>query len=259
MLLEVNDLTVRFPGASRPAVEGAAFSLERGEILGLVGESGSGKSVTALCLGGLLLPGAKVSGSIRLEGRELLQCTEKELRALRGRETALVFQEPMASFNPVLPVGKQVEEALRVHTRLRSRERRERALAAMSAAELPEPETLYRRYPHELSGGQLQRAMLAAAVISEPKLLLSDEITTALDATVQVQILDLLARLARERNMAVLFISHDLRLVRKLCPRALVMKDGRIVEEGPVEDLFRAPREDYTRRLIAAIPTRERR
>ncbi len=255
-MLQVEHLSVRFPGSEALAVEDVSFSLNRGEILGLVGESGSGKSVTAQCLAGLLLPDAEVTGTICLEGQELTGASPAQLRAVRGKEVAMVFQEPMTSLNPVLRVERQVEEALRVHTRLNGRQRRDKALAAMAEAELPEPAALGRRYPHQLSGGQLQRAMIAAALVSEPKYLLCDEITTALDVTVQAQILDLLSRLSRERNMGVLFISHDLRLVKKLCHRALVMRGGRIVETGTVEELFRAPREAYTRRLLDAIPTR---
>ena len=250
-MLQVEHLSVRFPGGAAPAVEDVSFSLNRGEILGLVGESGSGKSVTAQCLAGLLLPDAEVTGTIRLEGQALTEASPAQLRAVRGKEVA------MTSLNPVLRVERQVEEALRIHTRLNGRQRRDKALAAMAEAELPDPAALGRRYPHQLSGGQLQRAMIAAALVSAPKYLLCDEITTALDVTVQAQILDLLSRLSRERNMGVLFISHDLRLVKKLCHRALVMRGGRIVETGAVEELFRAPREAYTRRLLDAIPTRD--
>ena len=261
-LLSVRDLRVRFHRAppGRYAVDGVTFSLEEGEILGLVGESGSGKTVTAMTVSGLLpRRQTQVSGSVILAGREILGSSEAQLRALQGSDLAVVFQEPMTSLNPVLRIGPQVEESLRFHTRLSAGERRQRALEAMAQAELPDPEALYRKYPHELSGGMLQRVMIAAAIVSRPKLLLADEPTTALDVTIQAQILALLKKLSLENHMAILFISHDLNVVRRLCRRVAVMQRGRLVETGTAEELFRAPREDYTRQLIAAIPTRERR
>ena len=176
----------------------------------------------------------------------------------RGNDLAVVFQEPMTSLDPVMRIGPQVEESLRVHTRLSAAERRERALEALRQAELPDPEAVYRRYPHELSGGMLQRVMIAAAIISRPKLLLADEPTTALDVTIQAQILALLRKLNRENGMAILFISHNLQVVRKLCENVAVMQKGRLVESGNVEQIFRAPEHDYTRQLIAAIPTRDK-
>ncbi len=260
-LLQVRDLRVHFRNAApeRYAVNGVSFSMAEGEILGLVGESGSGKSVTAMSVSGLLpRRRAEVSGSITLDGREILQCTERELRDIQGNALAVVFQEPMTSLDPVMRFGPLVEESLREHTRLSAAERKARALEAMAQAELPEPEKLYRKYPHELSGGMLQRVMIAAAIISRPRLLLADEPTTALDVTIQAQILALLKKLNRENGMAILFISHDLQVVRRLCTRVAVMQGGQIVEEGNVEDIFRAPQHDYTRRLIAAIPTRDK-
>ncbi len=260
-LLEVRDLRIHFNNAApeRNAVDGVSFSMEEGEILGLVGESGSGKTVTAMSVSGLLPLGrARTEGSITLAGREVLQCPERELRAIQGSDLAVVFQEPMTSLDPVMRIGPQVEESLRLHTRLTAPQRRRRALEAMAQAELPAPEDTYRRYPHELSGGMLQRVMIAAAIISRPKLLLADEPTTALDVTIQAQILALLRKLNRENHMAILFISHNLQVVRKLCTRVAVMQRGKIVEEGQVEDIFRAPQAEYTRRLIAAIPTRDR-
>jgi peptide/nickel transport system ATP-binding protein len=259
-LLEVKDLRVRFLSAAPDhyAVDGVSFSLAPGEILGLVGESGSGKTVTAMSISGLL-PWRQTEsrGSITLDGRELLQCSEEELLSIQGSELSVVFQEPMTSLDPVMRIGPQVEEALRLHTKLTAAQRRERALEAMTQAELPEPEKLYRKYPHELSGGMLQRVMIASAIISRPKLLLADEPTTALDVTIQTQILELLKKLNRENGMAILFISHNLHVVRKLCTRVAVMQHGKLVEEGNVEEIFRAPKHPYTKRLIAAIPTRE--
>lgn len=261
-LLQVQDLRIRFHNAApgRCAVDGVSFSVGEGEILGLVGESGSGKTVTAMSISGLLpRRNADVMGSITLEGREILQCSDRELLALQGNDIAVVFQEPMTSMNPTMRVGVQVEESLRVHTRLSRQERRQRALEALASVELPDPEGVYRKYPHELSGGMLQRAMIAAAIVSRPKLLLADEPTTALDVTIQGQILELMKKLNRETGMAVLFISHNLHVVRKLCTRVAVMQGGRLVEEGDVERVFRDPRHEYTKRLIAAIPTRDRR
>ena len=260
-LLEVRDLRIHFHNAApeRNAVDGVSFSMEEGEILGLVGESGSGKTVTAMSVSGLLPRGkADVSGSITLDGREILQCSERELRSIQGSDLSVVFQEPMTSLDPVMRIGPQVEESLRVHTHLNAGQRRQRALEAMAQAELPDPERVYRRYPHELSGGMLQRAMIAAAIVSRPKLLLADEPTTALDVTIQAQILELLKKLNRENHMAILFISHNLQVVRKLCNRVAVMQGGHLVEEGQVEDIFRSPQAEYTRRLIAAIPTRDK-
>ncbi len=260
-LLNVRDLRVHFHSAAqdRYAVNGVSFCLEAGEILGLVGESGSGKTITAMSISGLLPRSqAEVSGSITLDGQEILQCSEAHLRKIQGNDLSVVFQEPMTSLNPVMRIGPQVEESLRVHTKLSSEERRRRALEAMAQVELSDPEALYRKYPHELSGGMLQRVVIASAIISGPKLLLADEPTTALDVTIQAQILDLLKKLNREQGMAILFISHNLHVVRKLCARVAVMQGGHLVESGLVDDVFQNPQHAYTKRLIAAIPTREK-
>lgn len=259
-ILKVQDLRVHFHDAApdRFAVDGLSFSMAEGEIVGLVGESGSGKTVTAMSISGLLPKGkAQTSGSITLDGSEIFQCSDKELLDILGEELGVVFQEPMTSMNPVMRIGPQVEECLRVHTKLSKAERKARALEAMEWAELNDPETVYRKYPHELSGGMLQRVMIAAAIISRPKLLLADEPTTALDVTIQAEILELLKRLNREHGMAILLISHNLHVVRKLCSRVLVMKRGKLVEDRPAEEIFRDPRHEYTRQLITAIPTRE--
>ena len=260
-ILKVQDLRVRFRDAApdRFAVDRISFSMEEGEILGLVGESGSGKTVTAMSISGLL-PRNKVQtgGSITLDGSEIFQCSDRELRNILGDKLGVVFQEPMTSMNPVLRIGPQVEECLRVHTRLSGAGRKARALEALAQAELPDPEGVYRKYPHELSGGMLQRVMIAAAIISRPKLLLADEPTTALDVTIQAQILELLKKLNREQGMAILLISHNLHVVRKLCTRVAVMQRGRLVEDRPVEEIFRHPEHEYTQKLIAAIPTRDK-
>lgn len=260
-MLDVIDLRVRF--LSRPdkyAVDGVSFHMDDGEILGLVGESGSGKSVTAMAVSGLLpRRRTECSGSILLDGREMLNTDRDAIRAVQGKDLSVVFQEPMTSLDPVMRIGRQVEESLCIHTNMTAEQRKEAALHAMAEAELKDPESVYRKYPHELSGGMLQRVMIAAAIVSEPKLLLADEPTTALDVTIQAQILELLKKINREKGMGILFISHNLNVVRKLCTRVAVMHKGRIVETGAAEDVFYHPQEAYTQRLIAAIPTREKR
>ena len=261
-MLEIQDLHVRFRNApeGKEAVKGISFSMEQGEILGLVGESGSGKTVTAMALAGLLSKTrTEIAGRILFEGQDLLQASRESIRAIRGKDIAVVFQEPMTSMDPVMRIGPQIEEALLVHTSLSPEQRRAKALQAMADAELPDPEALYRKYPHQLSGGMLQRAMVAAAIISEPKLLLCDEPTTALDVTIQEGILALLKKINREKGTGILFISHNLHVVRKLCSRVAVMCKGELVEQGTVDHVFFHPQQDYTKRLIAAIPTRRKR
>jgi len=260
-ILKVENLKVHFHDAApdRFAVNGVSFTIGEGEILGLVGESGSGKTVTAMSISGLLPRGkADVSGSITLDGSEILQCSEAELLDILGEELGIVFQEPMTSMNPVMRIGPQIEECLRVHTKMSKAQRKEFALEAMAMAELDEPEKIYNKYPHELSGGMLQRVMIAAAIISRPKLLLADEPTTALDVTIQAEILQLLQRLNKQYNMAILLISHNLHVVRKLCKRVAVMQRGKIIEDRSVEEIFNDPQHEYTQKLIAAIPTRDK-
>lgn len=261
-MLDVKDLHIRFQKArgGREAVQGIDLHMDAGEILGLVGESGSGKTVTAMAISGLMNRSQSTcTGEIWLDGVELLSCDREQLRRLQGKDIGVVFQEPMSSMNPVMKIGPQIEESLRLHTKMSAKERRERALYVMAAVELPEPERIYDKYPHELSGGMLQRAMIAAALATRPKLLLCDEPTTALDVTIQAQILELLLRVNREFKIGILFISHDLNVVRKLCSRVAVMYRGQLVEEGPVSEVFFHPKEEYTKRLIAAIPTRKKR
>ena len=261
-MLDVKNLHIRFHKArgGREAVQGIDLHMNSGEIVGLVGESGSGKTVTAMAISGLMSRKQAVcTGEIWLDGVELLSCDREQLRHLQGKDIGVVFQEPMSSMNPVMRIGPQIEESLRLHTAMTAQERRARALYVMSAVELPEPEKVYDKYPHQLSGGMLQRAMIAAALTTRPKLLLCDEPTTALDVTIQAQILELLKRVTREFGIGILFISHDLNVVRKLCTRVAVMYRGQLVEEGPVEEVFFHPKEDYTKRLIAAIPTRKKR
>ena len=258
-MLEIRDLHVQFHTRDREAVSGVSLTIEDGEIVGLVGESGSGKSVTAMSIAGLLpRKQCRVSGDILLNARDLLHAERKELRKLHGAEIGVVFQEPMSSMDPLMRVGEQVGEVLRIHTDLSQEERRKKALEAMAAVELQNPEKLYHKYPHELSGGMLQRAMIAAAIVIEPALLLLDEPTTALDVTIQAQILQLLKRLNQERKISMLFISHNLNVVRKLCTRVAVMQRGELVETGTVDEVFYHPQHPYTQKLIESIPVRRR-
>ena len=258
-MLEIRDLHVQFHVSDHEAVRGIDLTVGDGEIVGLVGESGSGKTVTAMMIAGLLSPRqAAFRGQILLDGEDLLRSSGEQLRRIQGRDICVVFQEPMSAMDPTMRVGPQVEECLRVHTQLSRQERRQRALQALRDVDLPNAEEVYDKYPHELSGGMLQRAMIAAAILPQPRLLLADEPTTALDVTIQAQILELLRRLNRERGMSILFISNNLAVVRKLCNRVAVMEQGQIVEQGDVEQIFSAPQAPYTRRLIAAIPTRRK-
>ncbi len=259
-MVEIRDLHVRFHGALREAVSGVDLTIHDGEILGLVGESGSGKTVTAMTLSGLIeRKKVTLSGEVLFDGRDILRLPRAELRSVQGREIGVVFQEPMTAMDPLMRIGPQVEEALAVHTKLTKEERRIRALEALRDVDLPEPEELYRKYPHECSGGQLQRVMIAAAIVTNPHLLLLDEPTTALDVTVQAQILSLLGRLNRERGISMLLISHNLQVVRRICSRVAVMQRGHIVEEGEMERVFTNPQNAYTVELINAIPRRVRR
>ncbi len=258
-MLEIQDLHVKFNTRQREAVAGISLTIHDGEIAGLVGESGSGKTVTAMSVAGLLpRKQCTYSGQILLDGKELLHADRKILRQIQGKEIGVVFQEPMSAMDPLMKVGRQVEEVLLIHTSLSRGERKARALEALAAVELPDPEAVYGKYPHELSGGMLQRAMIAAAIVSRPELLLLDEPTTALDVTIQAQILELLKKLNRESGISMLFISHDLNVVRRLCTRVAVMQRGELVEEGDTDTVFHHPRHPYTKRLIAAVPVRKR-
>ena len=258
-MLEIQDLHVKFHNRDREAVGGITLSIRDGEILGLVGESGSGKTVTAMSIAGLLpRKQCALKGEILLDGQDLLHADRAELRKLHGRRIGVVFQEPMSAMDPLMRVGDQVGEVLRIHTELNRNQRREQVLRAMAQVELPEPEALYDKYPHELSGGMLQRAMIAAAIVIQPSLLLLDEPTTALDVSIQAQILALLKRLNAESGISMMFISHNLNVVRKLCGRVAVMQRGLLVEQGETEQVFYHPQHPYTRHLIEAIPSRER-
>lgn len=260
-MLDIKNLSIEFTGKieGMEVVHGLNLSMGEGEVLGIVGESGSGKTVTALAVAGLLSrQNTHISGEILLGGVDLTKCGREQLRQYQGREISMVFQEPMTSMNPLMKVGRQVEESLRIHTDLKKPERRERAIEVLRAVELQEPELIYGMYPHQLSGGMRQRVMIAAAIIMRPKLLIADEPTTALDVTIQAQILRLLKKINAEHGVGILFISHDLGLVRRLCERVIVMKDGKMVEEGNTGEVFSAPREDYTKKLIASIPRRKK-
>ncbi len=258
-MLEIRDLHVKFHNRDREAVGGITLTIRDGEILGLVGESGSGKTVTAMSIAGLLpRKQCALRGEILLDGQDLLHADRAELRKLHGRRIGVVFQEPMSAMDPLMRVGEQVGEVLRIHTDLNKTQRRQQVLRAMAQVELPEPETLYDKYPHELSGGMLQRAMIAAAIVIQPSLLLLDEPTTALDVSIQAQILALLRRLNAESGISMMFISHNLNVVRKLCGRVAVMQRGLLVEQGETQQVFYHPQHPYTRHLIEAIPSRDR-
>ncbi|HEX2162204.1 MAG TPA: ABC transporter ATP-binding protein [Thermoleophilaceae bacterium] len=256
-LLSVRDLSVAFEGerGTLRAVDGLSLDLAPGEVLALVGESGSGKSVTALSLIGLLrAPGARIAGSARYGGSELIGAPERELRRLRGEELAMVFQDPLSSLNPVLRVADQVAEQVLAHRDVSAREARERAVALLRRVGIPEPERRADAYPHELSGGMRQRVMIAMALSCDPRILIADEPTTALDVTVQAQILELIRALRAETGAGVLLITHDFGVVAELADRVAVMHEGRIVEQGVVEDVFERPESPHTRRLLAAVP-----
>jgi microcin C transport system ATP-binding protein len=243
-------------GGPKPAVDHISFDIAKGETLALVGESGSGKSISALSVLKLLpYPQAShPSGRIMFGGQDLLQLDEKQLRRVRGNKVAMIFQEPMTSLNPLHTIERQIGEVLKLHRGLRERERRARTLELLHEVGIRDPEKRLAAYPHQLSGGQRQRVMIAMALANEPDLLIADEPTTALDVTVQAQILKLLAELKTKNNMSMLFITHDLGIVRRITDRVCVMTKGRIVEEGPTRDIFANPRHDYTRHLLAAEP-----
>ncbi|WP_051538095.1 ABC transporter ATP-binding protein [Butyrivibrio proteoclasticus] len=258
VILDVTDLHIEFHDHDLPetAVEDFDLMLGKGEIVGIVGESGSGKSMSALAIAGLLNRHAiKKTGRIMFEGVDLLTCDRKTLRSFQGDEISIIFQEPMTSLNPVKNIGWQVEEALFIHHKeIKKEERKKRAIEMLKAVGLENAEKVYKMYPHELSGGMRQRVMIAAAMIGNPKILIADEPTTALDVTVQAQIVELLKKINRERGTSIIFISHDLSLVSQLCERVIVMQQGNIVESGSTAEVFRKPRHQYTKKLIAAIP-----
>ena len=262
-LLEVRNLNVSFPApgdAPLVAVRDVSFSIAPREVLGLVGESGSGKSLTSLAIMGLLPPQARVGGEIGFQNGSasrlnLLQTPQQEIRALRGAKIAMIFQEPMTALNPVMRVGDQIAEAAAIHSRMTRKDAWERAVNALQEVAIPEAARRARDYPHQLSGGMRQRVMIAMAIVNRPQLLIADEPTTALDVTIQAQILALLAELRDKFALAMLFISHDLAVVSQVADRVVVMYLGSVIEMGQKHDIFKAPAHPYTRGLLQAVPT----
>lgn len=256
MILEVDDLRVSFAtdGGVVHAVDGVSFQLDAGEILAIVGESGSGKSVTAQTVLGLTrAPNATISGAVRYDGRDLTDLDDRELREVRGERIAMIFQDPMTSLNPVYRVGDQIVEMIRAHRDVSKREARERAVELLKSVGIPNPERRVRHYPHEFSGGMRQRVMIAMALALDPDVLIADEPTTALDVTVQAQILRLLGKLNEERGLAVVLITHDLGVVAEIADRVAVMYAGQIVEDASLEDAFYDPQHPYTWGLLGSI------
>jgi peptide/nickel transport system ATP-binding protein/oligopeptide transport system ATP-binding protein len=256
-LLEVTNLQTHFrtrAGLVR-AVDGISFHIDRGELLSVVGESGCGKSITALSIMKLVAPpGRVVGGSIKFEGEELLTATDARMRQIRGDDIAMIFQDPMTSLNPVYKVGEQIAEALRLHRGMSRQQAREAAVEAMKEVSIPDPARRANDYPHQLSGGMRQRIMIAMALACDPKLLIADEPTTALDVTIQAQILELLNELRKTRELGVLLITHDLGVVAEVADRVAVMYTGRIVEQSPVNELFARPKHPYTEGLLRSVP-----
>jgi len=258
-LLEVRELSTHFTvgGRAVPAVREVSFTVNRGEMVGLVGESGCGKSVTALSVLRLVQdpPGRIAGGEVLLDGRDLLRMSERELRTIRGGRIAMVFQDPFSSLNPTMTLGAQIMEAIRLHESVGRAEARRRTVELLQSVRIPSPEQCMRRYPHEVSGGQRQRVMIAMAFAAHPDLIIADEPTTALDVTVQAQVLALMADLRQRTGAAIVLITHDLGIVAETCDRVLVMYAGRIVEEGAVMDMFERPLHPYTQGLLRSLPT----
>ena len=257
MTLEVKDLKVEFPSrrGTLTALDGISLSIERGEVLGVVGESGAGKSLTGLSIIGLLEPPGRIAGGeIRLEGKRIDNLSPEEMRRVRGRRVGMVFQDPLTSLNPLFTIGQQLEETIVTHLQLGKAAARERALALLREVGLPAPEARYDAYPHQFSGGMRQRVVIALAIAAEPALLIADEPTTALDVSIQAQIIALIKRLAAERGAAVMLITHDMGVIAETSQRVAVMYAGRVVEVGPVRDVITAPLHPYTVGLMGSIP-----
>ena len=258
-LLEIENLSVEFPSRSSVlhAVEGVSLSLDAGDVLGIVGESGSGKSVTMMALMGLVpYPGRVTASKMRFDGHDLLGLSTKERNRLTGKDVAMIFQEPTTSLNPCFSVGFQLAETLRVHLGMDSKAAKRRSIELLEQVGISDPETRLKAYPHQLSGGMNQRVMIAMAIACNPKLLIADEPTTALDVTIQAQILDLLRSLQRERGMALVLITHNMGVVSDMAQRVAVMYAGQIMEQQPAQALFQRPRHPYTEALMAALPER---
>jgi peptide/nickel transport system ATP-binding protein len=256
VILEVKDLGVDFwvEGEWVPAAKNLSYEIAAGEVLAIVGESGSGKSASSMALLGLTPQNGRVFGSVKLDGEELITATPKRLRELRGRGIAVIFQEPMTALNPVYTIGFQIIETLRVHFNMTNEKAKQRAIELLTLVDLPDPEKAFNSYPHQLSGGQRQRAMIAQAISCDPKLLIADEPTTALDVTIQAEILDLLRDLHKRLDSAILLITHDMGVVADLADRVLVMKDGVMVEQGSSRQIYKSPQQVYTQQLLAAVP-----
>ena len=257
-LLEVKDLHTSFftDAGEVKAVDGVSFQLDHGKVLGIVGESGSGKSVTAYSIMQILAPTGKiVSGSVKLDGQELVGADEKLLRTVRGNKVSIIFQDPMTSLNPTYTVGRQLMEAILLHTGRNRRQAKERALEMLRLVNVNEPEKRMKQYPYELSGGMRQRVMIAMALACEPDILIADEPTTALDVTIQAQILDLMRDLQKQLGMAIIMITHDLGVVAQMCDEVIVMYAGSICEQGTADEIFYNPRHEYTKGLMRSIPT----
>ena len=257
MILEVEHLKVQFPTrrATLTAVDDISFSIAPGEVLGVVGESGAGKSITGMAVIGLLDPPGRIAaGEVRLEGRRIDNLPHEELRRIRGRRIGVIFQDPLTSLNPLYTIGQQLEETILTHLPLSASQARERALSLLREVGIPAPEARYGNYPHHFSGGMRQRVVIALALAAEPRLLIADEPTTALDVSIQAQIIALLKRLAAERGAAVMLITHDMGVIAETAHRVAVMYAGRIVEIGPVRDVIHAPRHPYTVGLMGSIP-----
>ena len=259
-LLEVNDLKTSFftPSGEVKAVGGVNFNLDQGKVLGIVGESGSGKSVTAYSILQILThPGRIVGGSVKLKGKELVGISEDEMRKVRGNQISIIFQDPMTSLNPVFTIGNQLEEAIRLHTNRTAEQTRARAIEMLQLVGINEPEKRVHQYAYELSGGMRQRVMIAMALACEPDILIADEPTTALDVTIQAQILELMMDLQRRLGMAIIMITHDLGVIANMCDEVIVMYAGRICERGTASEIFYNPRHEYTRGLLRSIPNIE--
>ena len=256
-MLEIENLRTSFVQAGKKltVIEGVSLTVKPGETVGLVGESGCGKSVTSLSIMRLLGRNAVIEGSIRFQEKELLALTEKEMESIRGNQIAMIFQEPMTALNPLHTIGKQVGEPLRRHFRVSRKEARERAIQLLREVGIPRAEEVISDYPHQLSGGMRQRAMIAMAMACRPQLLIADEPTTALDVTIQAQILELMKKLRQERGTSILLITHDLGVVAEMCHRVIVMYAGQIVEQGDVGELFAEPKHPYTQGLLRSIPS----